>query len=469
MLLILAGLTGLALITTQLFFSEFRFMTPALGVSFVLLVVGSFFLERGRWRWAANWAIFLVWGLMTYFGLLEEDFRAQAYVGHLLILVAAIILVGKRTSQVVLAASILVQFGIALWDTVFGSDLSYSFGGPWLMWGAQLVYLSAGYFFVSAALSGLKKTEQANEDLVRRYNALFENANDMIILIGLDRKILDINERGLRIIGYGRDEVMGRLTSDFVIPQEGDEGVMNQLRVGVEVPLAERKILRGDGREIYVEVNLILVRDEDGNPLYVQGIMRDITQRKLEESETQLNLFEMERLAMTDPLTGLMNRRAIEAVTKSVRQHVEADGGKMCLLMIDMDRLKEINDVYGHQAGDAALRHLAAQLEKSKRQNDWAGRWAGDEFLVVLSNGGVDYGLLVAERLRENIENNNVLSGKDKFQVTISIGVVECDSSESICRFEDLIYRVDKALYQSKKGGRNKVVVYEDGDEEQVS
>jgi diguanylate cyclase (GGDEF)-like protein len=177
--------------------------------------------------------------------------------------------------------------------------------------------------------------------------------------------------------------------------------------------------------------------------------------RRLNEELEKANT-ELEQIAAFDSLSGLLNRRslftriAIE-IERSIRLDVPLTG-----LMIDIDRFKNINDNYGHQCGDGVIRQIGARLQAGLRKYDYAGRYGGEEFFIVLSNSHPQQAQGIAERFRRDMEEMRFSCGGDTIGVTVSVGVAGYVPGESQ---ESWIERVDRSMYQAKQSGRNKVVV----------
>lgn len=161
--------------------------------------------------------------------------------------------------------------------------------------------------------------------------------------------------------------------------------------------------------------------------------------------------------AMLDGLTGLLNRRAfMSRVNEAVMSSIRHDQG-LCLLMIDADHFKRINDEYGHPVGDIALRFISETIKKSLRGSDFAGRYGGEEFVVGLPMTGIDGARIVAERIRQVCDGTPIPIGRGTIKVSVSIGISLLMTGMS--RSDELIARADNALYEAKNTGRNRVVV----------
>ena len=153
--------------------------------------------------------------------------------------------------------------------------------------------------------------------------------------------------------------------------------------------------------------------------------------------------------ARTDKLTGLPNRRAIEEVLAGAVSRAIRYGEPLALLLIDLDHFKQINDRHGHDVGDAALRCAAEHLNHALRSGDIAGRWGGEEFVVVLSHTDLDDGMVVAERIRETIFAARLAEHPVEFSASIGLAVLHAGGADALLR------DADDALYAAKDVGRN--------------
>ena len=159
--------------------------------------------------------------------------------------------------------------------------------------------------------------------------------------------------------------------------------------------------------------------------------------------------------AKMDFLTQIANRRAFETRLKEEFERARRYKGVFALIMIDIDHFKKVNDDYGHMAGDQILRLIAQVLEDQTRLNDFVSRYGGEEFAVLLPESTADQGRCVAEKILRAVENTSLLHENSKLKVTVSAGVGEVDTENDTP--ETLLQRVDVALYQAKKNGRNRV------------
>jgi diguanylate cyclase (GGDEF)-like protein len=162
---------------------------------------------------------------------------------------------------------------------------------------------------------------------------------------------------------------------------------------------------------------------------------------------------ELSRMSVTDPLTGLFNRMRTDEILDAEVRRAARTGSEFSVLMIDVDRFKSVNDVHGHQAGDGVLRRLGDGMRTRIRSTDSAGRWGGEEFIVVCPATGEAGAAVLAEKLRATFANED---HPTVGRATISIGVATWRSGE---RAEDVVGRADAALYQAKREGRNRVCI----------
>jgi diguanylate cyclase (GGDEF)-like protein len=173
-----------------------------------------------------------------------------------------------------------------------------------------------------------------------------------------------------------------------------------------------------------------------------------ITDRKVLE-------LELMRLAATDPLTGLPNRRYFTEAANLEVERVNRFGGAASLVMIDLDNFKAVNDTYGHAVGDETLRCLARIFKEQLRQVDVFARIGGEEFVVMLPGTNEAGGVIVAEKLRLALSETAVKSGQNQFHATACFGVAEVRAGDK--GTDECLGRADAALYAAKRNGRNRV------------
>jgi len=183
----------------------------------------------------------------------------------------------------------------------------------------------------------------------------------------------------------------------------------------------------------------------------------DIATRELRKSNQKL-----EYLAQSDHLTGLANRRHFEQVLASLDGRRQGDGQGVCILLLDVDKFKDINDRHGHAAGDEVLIQIANILRQGLRNTDLAARYAGDEFVVLL-RAGLETGRQRARDLRDAIDAHHFQFESQTLHTTVSIGMAYCHNVSGCSDPDELLHQVDVAMYEAKRQGRNRVVEVEQG------
>ena len=170
----------------------------------------------------------------------------------------------------------------------------------------------------------------------------------------------------------------------------------------------------------------------------------------------QINQDELHRLSTTDGLTGALNRRRFEELAELERRRAQRSGAPMSLMVLDIDHFKRVNDQFGHAAGDAAIRMLAKSCLGTLRPGDLFGRWGGEEFVIAMPETGQPGAVKAAERLREILAAARFDANGKPRSITVSIGVATLLRDE--LTVDHAIARADRALYQAKAAGRNRVV-----------
>jgi two-component system cell cycle response regulator len=173
---------------------------------------------------------------------------------------------------------------------------------------------------------------------------------------------------------------------------------------------------------------------------------------------TRADNLRLEELATTDPLTKVLNRRALLERLTAEMERTRRFGSSLSLLVLDIDHFKTVNDTAGHLAGDSVLRQLGALLEEEVRRVDTVARYGGEEFVAILPETSPGGGIVFAERLRERVASRafDVGPGRRPVHLTVSIGIASFPSPQ-VETIEELFARADEALYRAKSGGRNQV------------
>ena len=171
-------------------------------------------------------------------------------------------------------------------------------------------------------------------------------------------------------------------------------------------------------------------------------------------------------LANHDALTGVLNRRSFMEITAAQLKSAARNGIDCCLVMMDIDHFKLFNDTYGHTAGDEALRHIVGVVSEGLRKDDFLGRYGGEEFILFFYDSDEKTGMAIAERLRAALEDSPVRLDRQEVRITSSFGIVHVSSSIREIEtggkdyVQSILNNADLALYEAKRTGRNKVVLY---------
>lgn len=180
-----------------------------------------------------------------------------------------------------------------------------------------------------------------------------------------------------------------------------------------------------------------------------QSLQEEIKRREQLELELKLQ-------ATTDPLTGLFNRRQYESLFVRELERVRRHGNALSLCVVDLDHFKKINDEHGHDAGDQVLKHVSRLFTDTLRNTDIIGRFGGEEFILLLPDTNLHCAVQVLNRLREHLQSASVPVERLNIQLTATFAVTEVSAADET--IEEVIRRADRALYDGKKAGRNRVV-----------
>lgn len=276
------------------------------------------------------------------------------------------------------------------------------------------------------------------------YQAIIQTTSDGFNISDTSGKILEANQSYCRMIGYNANELLTMNIAD-IEAIENPEMVAAHLdkiiTFGSDSFISRHK--RRDGTEIDVEITTTYL-DEKGGRFF--SFVRDITDRKMLEAE-------LVRAATYDSLTGVFNRKSLEEKIEAEVERAKRYGSTFSLIMFDVDDFKHINDTLGHHVGDKVLQDIAAVVARNIRVLDAAGRWGGEEFMILLSETSHAEAAIVAEKLRVALASHRA---GEADHVTASFGMTSYQAEDSL---DTIFKRVDDLLYSAKNSGKNRTVL----------
>ena len=293
----------------------------------------------------------------------------------------------------------------------------------------------------------------------RDFRLIVEHANDAIVVTEvqpLDEpgpRIVYVNHAFSRLCGYDRGEIVGR-SPRFLQGPQTDRGTLQNIRKALEEvrPICLQLLnYHKSGQAYWVELSIMPLLDNDGTVSHFVAIERDVTQwRSLHES--------LYLQAVTDELTGLFNRRMFADVGNKYLNLARRQRTPLCVVMLDLDHFKHVNDCYGHHTGDLLLQLVGRVLEKGIRESDVAGRLGGEEFGILLPETALHDALLVVARIQDLLQSEcRQASLPAGAWVTVSIGVSMMGEADTT--LDCTLKRADQALYTAKERGRNRIEI----------
>lgn len=287
----------------------------------------------------------------------------------------------------------------------------------------------------------IQKVNKLNQKLELQNEVIDKNI--MMLKLDIDGNIIDASTLFCQFSEYSKDELLNKKISIFNASTSQDS-----LCVSMWESVKAKKSWSGELQNItksgilkwvHIAINPIL-NDDDIISSYTM-FYYDITNKKI-----------LEELYIRDALTGLYNRAYFDKTTKAMMEKRRAKDENFALIVVDIDHFKSINDKYGHQVGDEALKVVASTLQRLTREDDIVARWGGEEFVVLLKNITKDMALQIAEKLRSSIEVATILGN---IRLTSSFGVSLHKANEDI---KETFKRADEALYEAKNSGRNRII-----------
>lgn len=300
---------------------------------------------------------------------------------------------------------------------------------------------------VETARTELSRRTIELERSEKRFRQLADAAFETI-LVHAEGEIVDCNDAAVNLYGCSKDRLIGKQVIELVDSPSSDEDDKAWITHATEEPMEGVHIKVGGKVPVEVRSRAIELKGEAA----LVTVVRDITEhKKIQEY--------LHRIANTDALTGVGNRRYFLEQGKNEFARGLRYSQTLSLIMMDIDKFKSINDTYGHDIGDIALQALSNICVKTLRKNDVFARLGGEEFAAILPSTGINGAMQLSERLRENIQNMVTTSAKGDIQFTASMGVTEVNFDDENEDIECMLNRADKGLYKAKVSGRNRVIL----------
>jgi diguanylate cyclase (GGDEF)-like protein/PAS domain S-box-containing protein len=308
-----------------------------------------------------------------------------------------------------------------------------------------------GIVIIARDVTEQQAAEDARAEAEARFRAAFESSPMALAVIDLGGYFIDVNDALCEMVGATEEELVGSVALELVHPED-------RLRVEAETmprvvdgapgrPVAVRLVHR-DGHAVWVLCDSTVVFHGDGSPAYAISFMIDITERKQLEAR-------LEHQAFHDVLTGLPNRARLRDTLDDAWRRRDASL-PMAVLFVDLDRFKEVNDRFGHDAGDELLMLVARRLRQAVRGGDRIARFGGDEFVVVCDQvSGRNEATAIAARIRESLSREYLLSA-GRASIAACVGVALDEGQGSV---EELLRDADIAAYRAKDLGRNRIEI----------
>jgi diguanylate cyclase (GGDEF)-like protein/PAS domain S-box-containing protein len=388
------------------------FLAPRIPLWLVHLLLAGTALVTGALFWESGLAVGQYGTIFTWATLISAYFFT------------------RRAAAIHLAWLLLIYAGaLAMVESTGG----YS---PVTRWIFSAVSLTVVMLFVNNLAA---RRERADA----RARHFFDLSQDMLCTMDAHGRCIEVNGAWHRNLGYRPVEMRGRKLLEFTHADDHAHATEEALRVfagGVSENL-ETRVRAKDGTWHWLRTSSVFEPEEE----LVYARSTDITRQKEMEAEREALIAEVQTLAASDALTGLPNRRALDDQLPGEMARSLRAGTALCLAIIDIDHFKAYNDSRGHLAGDEVLRECAKAWDGALRGEDTILRFGGEEFLVVLPDCGPDDASAILERLRAATPEGQ----------TCSVGLALWRPGESV---DDLVARADRALYEAKESGRDRLV-----------
>ncbi len=433
-----------------------------------ILVLGVFrFIGRPVPYWMIPISVLIVGGVNIHYWLYDgnSDFLMTVYavVAGLLPLQAVFLLISIKDEPHIRSGRILVAVCLGLYSIVtflragyawqayasgqsytqpyesFSYLLPYNFGIPALV----MAFIGMTLMTMQRILAQSHSNATNAHHSVQRFERLL-NVSSAGVAVIRDGRLSDANTQLEALLGIDRKNLLG---SELLLYFKKT----SRAQVDSAIEMADGQLLdvdlkRPDGSILNAELRVLPLADQSGDFIIE---LRDVSHRRTLEDE-------LKRLATVDPLTGALNRRSFDGLFSRAMKLAQRQRRPMCLAIIDLDYFKEINDKFGHLAGDVALKKFTDYCSKQARGTDVFARIGGEEFALLMPDTDIDGALTILHRVLKGVSVMSIESGGKQFNIEASAGVAEYIVGDTMA---SLLKKADMALYKSKDEGRNRISV----------
>ncbi len=307
-----------------------------------------------------------------------------------------------------------------------------------------------------------KRSEERLHRSERFLNTIFDSIRDPFCIFDDEFRIIKVNEAYAHIKNKRIEDLIGRKCYEILEARDAvcPGCVVSKTFDSADPCAKDKHVALYDGTSVWMEIYTYPILDENVKVSHVIEYTRDITERRKSEDEKRRLIEKLEYLSRTDGLTGLINRRALTDSLSYEIDRAKRYGSELSLILCDIDNFKDINDTYGHDSGDRALQTLSATLKSILRKPDIAGRYGGDEFMIVLPETSISGAENLAEKLLFAMRETELrFHDGTVIRLSMSIGVANLVGDREDENIDSLVKRADHAMYLSKHAGRNRISV----------
>ncbi|KGP72838.1 diguanylate cyclase [Pontibacillus yanchengensis] len=330
------------------------------------------------------------------------------------------------------------------------AEVALAYHIPFSITGGFLTYYMAEF---------IKKSNENNRT-IQYYKLIAENSTDVVSTHNKVGTIKYISPSCQSILGYAPSELIGNNVFHYIHPEDLQEEQPPYVSKSTSSQTLEFRFLKKDGNYVWLETTFNRMKGLSHNDDFIYS-SREVSERKHMEKEiTDMN-HKLQKLSNLDGLTGIPNRRNLDYSLEKAWYDAINNQTTLSFILFDIDKFKTYNDTYGHHQGDACLKEVADIINNTVREQDLFARYGGEEFAVILPETNKEEASLLGEAIRKDIFNESIPNIDSEVTpiLTVSVGVTTIkpsyDSDHTM-----LIVNADKALYQAKEDGRNKVSFY---------